>query len=116
MEKSENLGMQTFDGALYKLYQAGKISQEEAIKNADSANNLRLRIKLGGGDDEQAKAAAPAPKAAAPAAKPAVAAAAVAAPAAGGLKLELETIDEPEEDPKSTPPFQEFLDNPSANQ
>ncbi|MEX0622327.1 MAG: PilT/PilU family type 4a pilus ATPase, partial [Saccharospirillum sp.] len=46
MEKSENLGMQTFDGALFKLYQDGRISFEEAIKNADSPNNLRLRIKL----------------------------------------------------------------------
>lgn len=46
MAKSENLGMQTFDAALFKLQQAGKISIEEAIKNADSANNLRLRIKL----------------------------------------------------------------------
>jgi twitching motility protein PilU len=52
MAKSENLGMQTFDAALFKLYQAGKISMEEALKNADSENNLRLRIKLvesGGG-------------------------------------------------------------------
>lgn len=46
MSKSENLGMQTFDAALFKLYQAGRISLEEALKNADSANNLRLRIKL----------------------------------------------------------------------
>jgi twitching motility protein PilU len=46
MSKSENLGMQTFDAALFKLYQAGKISLEEALKNADSENNLRLRIKL----------------------------------------------------------------------
>lgn len=46
MAKSENLGMQTFDAALFKLQQAGKISIDEAIKNADSANNLRLRIKL----------------------------------------------------------------------
>ena len=46
MAKSENLGMQTFDAALFKLYQAGKISMEEALKNADSENNLRLRIKL----------------------------------------------------------------------
>ncbi|MBI5450830.1 MAG: PilT/PilU family type 4a pilus ATPase, partial [Gammaproteobacteria bacterium] len=46
MEKSENQGMQTFDGALYKLYKAGKISYEEAIRNADSQNNLRLRISL----------------------------------------------------------------------
>ncbi len=46
MEKSENMGMQTFDGALFKLHQAGKISLEEALKNADSPNNLRLRISL----------------------------------------------------------------------
>ncbi len=48
MEKSENMGMQTFDGALFKLHQAGKISLEEALKNADSPNNLRLRISLEG--------------------------------------------------------------------
>jgi twitching motility protein PilU len=42
--------MQTFDAALFKLHQGGKISLEEAIKNADSANNLRLRIKLAEGD------------------------------------------------------------------
>ena len=46
MEKSENLGMQTFDAALFKLFKEGRISLEEAISNADSANNLRLRIKL----------------------------------------------------------------------
>lgn len=46
MEKSTNLGMQTFDQSLYDLYRAGKITLEEALKNADSANNLRLRVKL----------------------------------------------------------------------
>lgn len=46
MEKSENIGMQTFDGALFKLYKDGKISLEEALRNADSQNNLRLRISL----------------------------------------------------------------------
>lgn len=46
MAKSENMGMQTFDSALFKLYQEGRISLEEALKNADSANNLRLQIKL----------------------------------------------------------------------
>jgi twitching motility protein PilU len=46
MEKSENLGMQTFDSALYKLFKDGKISEDEAVRNADSANNLRLRISL----------------------------------------------------------------------
>jgi twitching motility protein PilU len=50
MQKSENLGMQTFDTAIFRLYQEGKISFDEAIKNADSANNLRLKIKLS--DDE----------------------------------------------------------------
>ncbi|WJW75278.1 PilT/PilU family type 4a pilus ATPase [Thiohalobacter sp. IOR34] len=46
MEKSENLGMQTFDSALYKLYMAGTIGLEDALRNADSPNNLRLRINL----------------------------------------------------------------------
>jgi twitching motility protein PilU len=49
MAKSENLGMQTFDAALFKLYQLDKISLDEALKNADSENNLRLRIKLAEG-------------------------------------------------------------------
>lgn len=54
MSKSENLGMQTFDAALFKLYQTGKISLDEALKNADSENNLRLRIKLAdGGESEE---------------------------------------------------------------
>jgi len=46
MAKSRELGMETFDGALFKLYEDGKISYEEALKNADSLNDLRLRIKL----------------------------------------------------------------------
>ncbi|MGB1092980.1 MAG: PilT/PilU family type 4a pilus ATPase, partial [Oceanobacter sp.] len=46
MEKSEALGMQTFDAALFKLYVEGRISLDEALKNADSPNNLRLRVKL----------------------------------------------------------------------
>ena len=46
MEKSEEQGMQTFDRALYKLYKDGRISLEEALKNADSKNNLRLKITL----------------------------------------------------------------------
>ena len=51
MSKSEGLGMQTFDAALFKLHHAGRISLDEAVKNADSANNLRLRIKLNEGSD-----------------------------------------------------------------
>jgi twitching motility protein PilU len=58
MEKSENLGMQTFDGAIFKLYIAGRVSFDDAIANADSPNNLRLRIKLAGDS-----AVAPAPEA-----------------------------------------------------
>ncbi|WP_416423342.1 PilT/PilU family type 4a pilus ATPase [Pseudomonas sp. App30] len=46
MEKSVNLGMKTFDQALYELALEGAISEEEALKNADSQNNLRLRLKL----------------------------------------------------------------------
>lgn len=67
MSKSENLGMQTFDGALYHLYKQGKITLEQALKNADSENNLRLRIKLGDNKPEAKPAAVKqaAPKAAA---------------------------------------------------
>ena len=46
MEKSSTMGMQTFDQALFELYHDGKITLEEALRNADSANNLRLRVKL----------------------------------------------------------------------
>lgn len=46
MEKSVELGMQTFDGALYALVVEGAISEDEAFKHADSVNNLRLRLKL----------------------------------------------------------------------
>jgi twitching motility protein PilU len=46
MAKSREQGMETFDGALFKLYEEGKIAYEEALKNADSVNDLRLRIKL----------------------------------------------------------------------
>ncbi|MFV8782008.1 PilT/PilU family type 4a pilus ATPase [Microbulbifer sp. SA54] len=87
MEKSENLGMQTFDGALFRLYVEGRISHEEAIKNADSANNLRLRIKM----YEEGK-------------KPKVVAAEAdsesgkIAKAAAGFELSLEALDEEEEE------------------
>ena len=46
MEKSERQGMKTFDSALFDLYKSGKISHTEALKNADSENNLRLKIQL----------------------------------------------------------------------
>lgn len=46
MRKSENIGMKTFDTALFELYQEGLISEEEAVRNSDSANNVRLKIKF----------------------------------------------------------------------
>ena len=46
MKKSRNLGMQTFDQALFDLFETYTISQEEAERNADSRNDLRLQIKL----------------------------------------------------------------------
>ena len=77
MEKSENLGMQTFDAALFHLYNLGKITEDEALKNADSPNNLRLRMKLNKKDSKGgASAAAPA------------------------MSLSLEPVAEPEEEEK----------------
>ncbi len=46
MAKSNRLGMRTFDQALFELYEAGMISYEDAIRNADSKNEVRLRVKL----------------------------------------------------------------------
>jgi twitching motility protein PilU len=48
MKRSTELGMQTFDQALFDLYEADKISYEDALRNADSVNDLRLSIKLRG--------------------------------------------------------------------
>jgi len=50
MKKSRELGMQTFDQALFDLYEEDKISYEDALRNADSVNDLRLAIKLRGKD------------------------------------------------------------------
>ncbi len=95
MEKSENLGMQTFDSALFHLYKDGRITMDEALKNADSANNLRLRIKLDqqGGtfatEEPQEEAAEEAPvddK---------------SITTATGIKLSLEDIDNDESDPNN---------------
>lgn len=72
MEKSGEQGMQTFDMALFKLYKEGKITLDEALKNADSKNNLRLRITLDQNatkrqsGDETAKSDGPSLQAAAP--------------------------------------------------
>ena len=48
--RSRELGMQTFDQALFDLYEADQISYEDALRNADSVNDLRLKIKLEGKD------------------------------------------------------------------
>ncbi|MFO7542384.1 MAG: PilT/PilU family type 4a pilus ATPase [Thiobacillus sp.] len=48
MSKSRELGMQTFDQALFDLYEAGMVTYEDALRNADSLNDLRLKIKLHG--------------------------------------------------------------------
>jgi twitching motility protein PilU len=46
MKRSRELGMQTFDQALFDLYEGGHITYEDALRNADSVNDLRLQIKL----------------------------------------------------------------------
>ena len=46
MKKSRNIGMQTFDQALFDLYENNTISYDDALRNADSVNDLRLQIKL----------------------------------------------------------------------
>jgi len=48
MKKSRELGMQTFDQALFDLHELDLISYEDALRNADSVNDLRLAIKLNG--------------------------------------------------------------------
>ena len=55
MAKSNELGMKTFDQALFELHQADRVSLEDALRNADSMNELRLRIKLQGKDAKSVK-------------------------------------------------------------
>ncbi|WP_177412491.1 PilT/PilU family type 4a pilus ATPase [Pseudomonas cavernicola] len=92
MEKSKNLGMQTFDQALIDLVHEGVIDEEEAVKNADSANNVRLKLKL-----YREEPVAPAPVAVPAAAAPAK----VADVGDWSLELKLEELEEhaPPEDP-----------------
>ncbi len=88
MEKSRNLGMQTFDQALIELVKEGAIGEEEALRNADSANNVRLQLKLH--RDGGVTGSAPA--------RP------EAADGEGGaswLDLKLEALEEPEEADKA---------------
>lgn len=104
MEKSGEQGMQTFDMALFKLFKQGKITLEEALKNADSKNNLRLRVTLDNNPAAKAKAAGESkPKAEAGKAKPAqpavaTEAAAPEAPKPAGLSLTPMDEDENEAD------------------
>ena len=57
MAKSTEAGMQTFDQGLFKLYQTGEITYDDALTHADSANDLRLMIKLASEDPEQLSSA-----------------------------------------------------------
>jgi twitching motility protein PilU len=54
MAKSNEIGMMTFDQALFDLYEDDKITYEDALRNADSINELRLRIKLEGKEAKEA--------------------------------------------------------------
>jgi twitching motility protein PilU len=51
MKKSREAGMKTFDQALYELFKDGLIGEEDALRNADSANEVRMLIKLGDGEE-----------------------------------------------------------------
>ena len=95
MEKSRGLGMQTFDQALFDLVVEGAIPEDEAIKNADSANNLRLKLKL------YRDGPATSPASPTPTATPAPAPAGSEEAANWGMELTLEDLpeDEPPEDP-----------------
>ena len=86
MAKSEALGMQTFDSALFSLYKQGRISDEEAIRNADSQNDVRLRIKLDRSGGDLSRYADPV--------SPATPASRSAPGPGGGFKLELEMLDD----------------------
>jgi twitching motility protein PilU len=83
MAKSRELGMCTFDQALFDLYNKGHIGYEEALRNADSTNGLRLQIKLHSNrppPDGSAPAVAAAPK------------------SSGGLSMQIEEEEEDEEE------------------
>jgi twitching motility protein PilU len=105
MEKSEGVGMQTFDSHLIKMYHQGIITEEVAIKNADSANNVRLKISLSQGvkrkeadaEPRAEQAAAPRPRAEAPRQAAQNTAPAAAAPSSSKLSLSLEPIATEEE-------------------
>jgi len=89
MEKSKNLGMQTFDQALIDLVNEGVLDEEEATKNADSANNVRLKLKLhrDGGVTAAPSNAPPSPQAAGS-----------DKGASWGMELKLEELDDPNDE------------------
>ena len=82
MAKSENAGMKTFDTALFDLQQGGLITEDEALRNADSPNNVRLKIKFAseGGGEQSPEGAGSAKQ------------------GGGALGLSLETIETAEDD------------------
>ena len=92
MSKSRELGMKTFDWSLFELYNEGSISYEEAIRNADSANELRLNIKLNG--TRQPNEPEPAASAAAEPVAAAATAAAREATASAELSLEPDVLED----------------------
>jgi len=89
MEKSAREGMKSFDQALFELHQQGKISMEEALRNADSANNLRLKITMG-----EKEGASGASGGQAAASRPAVAPRRPEAPAAPSAKNDIRRLRE----------------------
>ncbi|PLW67589.1 PilT/PilU family type 4a pilus ATPase [Pseudohalioglobus lutimaris] len=98
MMKSENSGMKTFDTALFELFMAGKISEEEALRNADAPNNVRLKIKFAREQGGSAMSSAPARS---PASAPPAADHAVSRPSPGygqGMDLSLELVEEEDDD------------------
>jgi twitching motility protein PilU len=53
MEQSQTRGMQTFDQSLFELYQAGRITLEDALQNADSRNDLALKVRMSASPSRQ---------------------------------------------------------------
>ncbi len=86
MEQGVQEGCQTFDYVLFNLYRDGKISLEQAIANADSANNLRLKIKLAGLKTDEEPVAGAKPGAPTPGTPAAAKPAAAAAPSSFSIK------------------------------
>ncbi|MFV8819461.1 PilT/PilU family type 4a pilus ATPase [Haliea sp. E17] len=98
MKKSEDSGMKTYDTALFELFMEGLISEEEAVRNADSPNNVRLKIKFAReGRGEAPVSSAPAAAARAPEPSAAGGGSAPAAAYASGSGLTLELVEEEEE-------------------